>query len=123
MRLDSRWNELLADDYCNLRFHITYWEALGRRLRRNYAWIFVTHLATYAGKIIVHPTALASLHELLVRAAIGPLPGSAALAFGLLFHSAWIAIAVLTLRTQKAVGLPHKRRGADPLMAVAESGI
>ena len=37
IRTDNQWNELLANDYRELRFHITYWEALGRRLRRNYA--------------------------------------------------------------------------------------
>ena len=59
IRTDNQWNELLATDYRDLRFHITYWEALGRRLRRNYAWLFVIQLACYAGKIIVHPTPLA----------------------------------------------------------------
>lgn len=37
VRTDNRWNEYLADDYRNLRFHIGYIESLGRRLRRNYA--------------------------------------------------------------------------------------
>ncbi|MBL8660428.1 MAG: DUF2270 domain-containing protein [Rhodospirillales bacterium] len=116
---DNHWNELLAEDYCDMRFHITYWEAVGRRLRRNYAWLFATQLACYAGKIIVHPTPLRSVSELLERAAIGPLPGEAALAFGAAFHCTWIAIALLTLRSQRAVGLPKKRAAHDLLAKVA----
>lgn len=119
IRTDNRWNELLAEDYRSLRFHITYLEALGRRLRRNYAWLFVTQLACYAGKIIVHPTPLRTLDELWDRAAIGPLPGGVALAFGVAFHCTWIAVALYTLRSQRAVGLPRKRAENDPLSKVA----
>ncbi len=119
IRTDNRWNELLADDYRDMRFHITYWEAVGRRLRRNYAWLFATQLACYAGKIIVHPTPLRSLTELWERAAIGPLPGHAALAFRVVFHCTWIAVALVTLRSQRAVGLPKKRAVHDLLAKVA----
>ncbi len=119
IRTDNHWNELLAEDYRDMRFHITYWEAVGRRLRRNYAWLFATQLACYAGKIIVHPTPLRSLTELWERAAIGPLPGQAALAFGVVFHCTWIAVALVTLRSQRAVGLPKKRVAHDLLSKVA----
>ena len=56
LRGDNRWPEILADDYTGLRYHISYWEALGRRLRRNYSWIFAIQLATYLGKLFIHPT-------------------------------------------------------------------
>jgi hypothetical protein len=59
------------------------------------------------------------VQELWARAAIGPLSGHAALGFGLLFHFTWIAIAVVTLGAQKAVGLPHKRGEPDLLLDVA----
>lgn len=123
IRADNRWNRLLADDYSNMRFHITFMESLGRRLRRAYGWIFSAHLVCYAGKIIVHPTPLASWDMLWHRAAIGPIPGQAALAFGALFHLTWIAIAVATLREQYAVGLPERRKGPDRLSAVASGGL
>ena len=118
-RTDNRWNELLAEDYKDLRFHITLMEALGRRIRRAYGWIFAVLLACYLAKIFVHPTPIASVHELWGRAAIGPVPGQAALAFGLLFHGTWIAIALATLGSQKAVGLPHRGSGPDLLLDVA----
>ena len=119
LRTDNGWNELLADDYRHLRFHISYWEALGRRLRRNYLWLFAILYACYIGKIIVHPTALESLDVLWQRAAIGPVPGKFALAFGIMFHLFWVVIAVATLRRQKAVGLPRHRNEPDRLYEVA----
>src|SRR5260370_17758742 len=35
VRVDNGWNEALARDYERLHFHISFWEAAGRRLRRN----------------------------------------------------------------------------------------
>jgi uncharacterized membrane protein len=119
MRVDNRWNELLAEDYKDLRFHITLAESIGRRIRRAYGWIFSALLVCYLVKIIVHPTPLSSWDELWARAAIGPIPGTIVLAFGLAFHALWVVIAMLTLRSQKAVGLGHARHGEDRLIDVA----
>jgi uncharacterized membrane protein len=119
VRTDNAWTELLAEDYRDLRFHITIMEALGRRIRRTYGWIFAALLACYLAKILVHPTPITSLQELWTRAEIGPLSGHVALGFGLLFHATWIAIALVTLGSQKAVGLPHKRVEPDLLLDVA----
>ncbi len=69
------WNDVLADDYTGLYYHISYFEALGRRLRRNYAAIFAAQLGAYIGKLIIHPTPLASLEQLFERAAVGPVGG------------------------------------------------
>src|SRR5271165_5212889 len=41
VRLDSGWTELLANDYRDPRYHISFARAIGRRLRRTYGWIFV----------------------------------------------------------------------------------
>jgi uncharacterized membrane protein len=119
LRTDNDWHRLLADDYRNLGFHISFMEGLGRRIRRTYGWIFAALLACYVAKILVHPVPLQTWAELWQRAAIGPLPGQAALGFGLAFHGTWIAIALFTLGSQKAVGLPRKRTDADLLLDVA----
>ncbi|NJO55465.1 MAG: DUF2270 domain-containing protein [Rhodospirillales bacterium] len=119
INVDNDWNTLLAEDYSELRFHISLMEAIGRRIRRTYGWIFAVLLVCYLTKILVHPTPLASLSQLWERATIGPLPGQAALAVGFAFHCTWIAIALLTLKSQKAVGLPHWRTGPDPLLKIA----
>ena len=73
----------------------------------------------YAGKIVVHPTPLKDLDELWARAAIGPVPGEVALALGVAFHLTWVAVALVTLRSQRSVGLPKRRSDSDLLAKVA----
>jgi hypothetical protein len=50
----------------------------------------------YLGKIIIHPTPLTSFGEFIQRAAIGPVPGEAILAAGVVFDSAWIMFLFVT---------------------------
>lgn len=104
VRVDNGWNELLARDYERLRFHISLWEAMGRRLRRNYSFLFAVQAVSYFAKICIHPTPITSFPDLWAHASIGPVPGQAVLIFGLLFHLGLIAFALLTLRGQQAVG-------------------
>ena len=55
--------------------HITMTEAVGRRLRRNYGWLFGIQVVAYIGKLIIHPFPIDSPAEFLSRAAVGPIPG------------------------------------------------
>jgi uncharacterized membrane protein len=105
VQVSSGWNQMLYQDYIKPRLHITYADALGRRLRRNYCWIFTIQVASYLGKLLIHPEPIASLDELWARAAIGPVPGFFVLLAGLIFHSSWIMTAFFTLR-----GGRHRRR-------------
>src|SRR4051794_38566960 len=89
------WNEILYQDYLRPRLHITYPDALGRRLRRNYGWIFVIQAVSYLGKLLIHPVPITSFDELWARAMIGPIPGQLVLLAGVAFHASWIAIAVM----------------------------
>lgn len=111
--LDGRWNTLLSNDYLRPHFHISYTRALGRRLRKNYAYILTVQAVAYAGKLAVHPTALDSVDELLLRATVGPLPGLVVLLGGLVFHGSWVILALVTLRIETR----HRRSGA--LIAIA----
>jgi uncharacterized membrane protein len=104
VRTDNNWNEILYQDYRSPNLHITYLEAIGRRIRRNYGWIFVIQVVAYIGKLMIHPMPITSLSEIFVRATIGPVPGQFVLLAGFMFHATWIAIAVHTSRS---------RRGAD----------
>lgn len=119
VRTTNGWNDALADDYTGLRFHISIWEALGRRLRRNYSLIFVIQLVSYVGKLFIHPTPLVTLDDLWVRAAIGPVPGEIVLLVGALFHAGWLTVALVTLRGQRAVGRARRRKDHDPLPKLA----
>src|SRR5215468_12428784 len=104
VRTDSGWNDALARDYEHLHFHISFWEAAGRRLRRNYAWIFAIQGVSYLTKIAVHPTVARTLGELWDHAAIGPVPGQVVLLIGAMFQGSLILLATLTLRGQHASG-------------------
>lgn len=117
LRTESGWNEVLADDYTGLYFHISFLEAIGRRLRRNYSWIFLVQIVSYWGKIGIHPTPIGSLDELWRRASVGPLPGEVVLAAGTLFYMAMLAVGVLTLHGQKAVGRAQRAPGMEERLA------
>lgn len=104
VRTENGWNQELARDYENLRFHISFWEAMGRRLRRNYSFMFGVQAISYLMKICVHPTPVRSLDDLWLRAAIGPISGQAVLMLGFLFHASLIAFAIVTLKGQRAAG-------------------
>ncbi len=121
VRTDNRWNEILVDDYTGLHYHISLWEAVGRRLRRNYSWIFAIQLASYLGKIIIHPTPLASWAELWDRAAIGPLPGQLVLVMGLCFHGSLLAFTFWSMRHQRAVGRARRRFDDDAIVRLAST--
>ena len=90
----GEWQDVLAKDYLSPQYHIGFWRAMGRRLRRNYMWIFSFQAIAYAGKIIIHPAPVVSLDQLFDRMAVGPFPGVVLLALGVVFHSAWISVAV-----------------------------
>ena len=104
VQVDSGWNQVLADDYERLRFHISLWEAIGRRLRRNYSFLFAVQAISYSAKICIHPTPIHSLAELWDHAAIGPVPGQIVLSTGVLFHASLITLALVTLKGQRAAG-------------------
>jgi uncharacterized membrane protein len=100
IRLGLPWTELLAKDYCDPRYHISFARAIGRRLRRTYAWIFVIQVVSYYGKLAIHPTPIATLADLWERAAIGPIPGGLVIVAGVLFHGGWAVFALITYRIE-----------------------
>lgn len=111
-RLDN-WQTVLAGDYCEPGYHISYVRALGRRLRRNYAWIFAIQAIAYYGKIAVHPTPIVTWTQLWERAAVGPLPGQLMVVCGVLFYGGLIALGLVTLYLDRT---KHKDRHAPVAM-------
>ena len=114
------WNKALAQDLFYVHFHISSWEAMGRRLRRNYSWIFMILAISYLGKILIHPTPLVNLGQLWERTAQGPISGQFVVAVGVLFYAGLVLVALATLRQQKAAGRAHADSGRgdrqDPIM-------
>jgi uncharacterized membrane protein len=117
IQVDSGWNQVLYQDYVKPRLHITYADALGRRLRKNYSWIFSIQVASYLGKLLIHPDPIVSIQELWERATIGPVPGQLVLLAGLAFHLSWMITAFVTLKGGRGRGqmrsLPEKDRVLD----------
>jgi uncharacterized membrane protein len=103
VEMDGRWNTLLADDYLRPRFHISYWRAIGRRLRSNYAYILAIQAVAYYGKLAIHPVPAGTFSNFLQRASVGPLPGLFVVLAGVVFHGTWIVIAAYTLAIERSV--------------------
>ncbi len=101
VKMDGKWNTLLADDYAKPHFHISFTRSIGRRLRKNYAYILAVQGIAYCGKLAIHPTNVASIAEFIDRASVGPLPGWSVLLAGIIFHGAWVAIALTTLQIER----------------------
>lgn len=91
IRLDR--GTALSDDYEKPQYRISMIRCVGRRLRRNYGWIFAILGAAYFAKIAIHPVDVTSWEQLFRRAHIGPIPGWVAISFGCAFHVAWIFLA------------------------------
>jgi uncharacterized membrane protein len=97
LHLEEGWQHTLARDYRSPRYHIGFLRAVGRRLRNNYIWILLIQTIAYFGKIMIHPTPVATIDQLWQRAAVGPIPGELMVAGGLLYDATCIAIALTTL--------------------------
>ncbi len=91
----------ISDDYVSPKFRISALRALGRRIRRNYGWIFAIQGIAYYAKILIHPRDVSSWAELMDRAHIGPIPGWMAIFSGLLLQFTWIFVAWYTWRLEK----------------------
>jgi uncharacterized membrane protein len=98
------WQRLLAADLQRPQYHISFAEALGWRLRRNYVWLYVTHLITWFIKVAIHPAAISSFEDFVARAALGPLPGWLMLSLGVLFNGTLVVTALVTARLHSASG-------------------
>jgi uncharacterized membrane protein len=98
----GQWQDVLARDYLAPQYHISFWRALGRRIRRNYGYIFAFQAFAYLGKVAIHPAPIESLDEFWMRTAIGPLPGAVNLGVGVLFHATWIFLAAWSRRLDRS---------------------
>jgi uncharacterized membrane protein len=88
------WASTLAHDLAWPHFHMPWWEAAGRRLRRNYQWIYAILLASWLVVLMAYPTPSTSAGEVVARAAIGPLPGVLVMGSMAIFYGALITLGV-----------------------------
>lgn len=105
------WHTTLANDYINPRHHISLVRAIGRRLRRSYAWLLAIQAMAYYGKLAIHPTPLTSVGDIFERAAIGPVSGEFVIVLHVIFHASWILLAIGTLHHDKVSRLKRRYKG------------
>lgn len=98
------WAESLAENLLHPQYPISVLEAVGRRLRRNYLYIYMILTIAWAAKTALFPTAVKSWYEFTYRASIGSIPGDTVILFVALFISSLIGIALLTVGLQQAPG-------------------
>jgi uncharacterized membrane protein len=101
-KIDKEWMQALGDDLRRPRFLISRGQAMSRRLRRNYCWLFLILLSAWLLKITsakLQPGAGQdeigfSLADWFGNAAIGPLPGWFVVGGVVIFYC-WLASVAL----------------------------
>ena len=128
---DKEWAEHISADLIAPHFTISVWEALGRRLRANYLWIFILLALSWALKIYIHPSPIPTLTTedrrlfwdvFEKRATVGLAPGWFVMAVGVIFNFAifFVAFSTLKLRDASSEVLPLESFEWHPLKQVSE---
>jgi uncharacterized membrane protein len=117
---DQEWASHLASDLLTPNFTISEWEAIGRRLRRNYLWIFALLALSWNLKVYLHPVPAPNFEEFLSRATVGLIPGWIVFLVGFVFNVTVFIFAVGTIRLREATGevLPRHEFSLHPLQRV-----
>ena len=119
------WAEALAENLLLPHFPISNWEALGRRLRRNYLWIYLVVGFSWAAKLWLFPTMAVSLDEIVARANVGPIGGEWILIGSSFLFASVLVIALATIGLQHSAGevLPRfEGVSADLIASMTEAG-
>src|SRR5258708_1058083 len=108
---DKEWTEHISADLISPHFTISVWEAVGRRLRANYLWIFLLLALSWTLKIYFHRGAIlwtsgtdrqAFWDILFQRAQIGLAPGWLVVLSGAIFNLIIFFVAFSTLKLKDA---------------------
>jgi len=118
---DQEWASHLASDLLTPHFTISVWEAIGRRLRRNYIWLFALLALSWNLKVYLHPGPAANFDEYIARATVGLVPGSFVIIAGVAFNLTLLVFALSTIRLREATGevLPRHQFSLHPLQRVS----
>lgn len=108
---DKEWAEHLSADLITPHFTISEWEAVGRRLRANYLWLFILLALSWTLKIYIHPVPIPSVTEaerkifwdvFFERAQVGLAPGWLVVVSGAIFNVMLIFVALTTRKLRDA---------------------
>ncbi|MBV9214940.1 MAG: DUF2270 domain-containing protein [Acidobacteria bacterium] len=128
---DKEWADHISADLANPRFTISEWEAVGRRLRANYLWIFILLALSWTLKIYIHPSPIPTATEadrrifweiVSQRATVGLAPGWLVITVGALFNMLIVFVAFSTLKLKDASSevLPLESFEWHPLKQVSD---
>jgi uncharacterized membrane protein len=128
---DKEWAEHISADLITPHFTISEWEAVGRRLRSNYLWLFILLSLSWTLKIYIHPGPIPSVTDaerkvfwdvFLERAQVGLAPGWLVVLCGVLFNAALILVSLTTrkLRVASSEVLPLESFEWHPLKQVSD---
>ena len=114
---DEEWASHLASDLLTPHFTISVWEAIGRRLRRNYLWLFALLALSWNLKVYLHPVAADTFQLFLQRATVGLVPGWIVFIVGFIFNVTVLGFAMGTIKLREATGevLPRHQFSLHPL--------
>ncbi len=126
-RPSSDWAEHLAESLLQPTFPIAWWEAIGRRFRRNYVWLIALLLLSWGIKLSLHPTLAPDWIAVVERAAVGYIPGRYVMAAVGVVYGALAALALVVPPPMVRTVLPKplrwlegrlRRRTTGPQMRV-----
>jgi uncharacterized membrane protein len=101
---DDSWAAQLSEDLVTPHFTISEWEAVGRRLRRNYLWLFALLAASWNLKVYLHPLPAYDFNAFIDRARVGVVPGEIVFMVGIVFNLTVVIFALATVRLREATG-------------------
>jgi uncharacterized membrane protein len=116
------WAESLAENLLSPSYPISMLEAIGRRLRRNYIWLYVMLVCTWLAKLWLHPSPAGSWNQVIDRATIGPVEGRVVLIAAACFFGLLLLLGMGTIGLHQATGEVLPRFGADDKMETRSSG-
>lgn len=105
------WAEALAESLLHPHFPISNWEAIGRRLRRNYLYIYAIMGAAWLVNLFLFPFSASDWNIMTTRASIGALNGNLVITFVILFYISLIILGIWTAQLQEAPGEVLPRYG------------
>lgn len=100
----QEWATRLTDSLLTPEFPISFLEAIGRRLRRNFIWLFMLLGLAWAIKLLLHPEPATSIEQFLSHAAIGFIPGHLVAFLTTCFFFVVFLLAGLTINLQDSPG-------------------
>jgi hypothetical protein len=113
------WAESLAENLLSPSFPISIWEAFGRRLRRNYAWIFLILYAAWVAKIWLFPEPASGVDEFILRSAVGPISGQVMIALGFGLYALLLVMGLATINMTRATGEVLPRFGEEAATSIS----